>query len=520
MKKIEKKILLPSMALLLWMALFSFLNANCQSFWADEIASIGFVRTGISLKEMFETYLYVESNLPFYSLILYFAYRIMPYGEQFLLIPSILFCLLGIIFLAMAAGRLKGKRAGFIALCMGTSSGVLISQEAWEVKCYGLVFLLSAFVLYAYIGKCVKADKKRMILWGGSIALFLWTHWFACVLLAFYGFVDLIMVILRKISWKHLLCYIPGCILFSPWFILSFYYKYLGTGNFWEEMPQWKSMFWTVLFYLDGNRIFWYLCLVTGVAILICAVYQIRRPYSEEKVKIYLAASCVIAVGWVIGIIFLFSRYIRPEFSLYVERYFTVIQPHILLITTLGLDFCLDIADRMVRENGIKKRIFSTAAAWFIRVTVIVLLSTSFIVCYRNEYIVIRKPFQQYREAADYLIEEGNIWDETTLFIASNKWCMLDGFIDYYFEKRGYKPPANIADSMVHREQESRFYRNYTEISMEEMLSYERIYCLRIHMGIDENLEQFLMKYYEKVREKDENGIEVWERIEDTKTGV
>lgn len=515
--EIEKKYWIPGVLLLLWMGVFSFMNGNCQSFWADEIASVGYIRNGLSLSEVIDTYLYVDTNLPLYPLMLYVIYRIMPFGEKFLLIPSILFCLAGIVFLALAAEKLKGKRAGFLALCMGTSSGILIWQAAWEIRCYALVFMLSALVLYAYIKKSLDPNKKNMIFYSVSVAFFFWTHWFAFIVIAFYGFVDLISVILKKISWKQLFSYVPGCLISFPWLILSFYYKSEVLEDFWSEVPQWKNMVWTILFYLDGSRVLWYLCLITGAALLAGAVYWWRRPQSEEKVKVMLAASCVVSIGWVIGIVYVYSHYLAPGSSLYIERYFTVIQPHILLVTTLGLEYILNLAYKI--KNGevkipvVPERVWiPKAAAWTARAAVIVLLVVSFAACYRNEYVAIRKPFEPYREAAEYMAEEKGIWDEKSLFTGSNRYCMLDGFVHYYFEKRGYEPPANITGGTVLSEQESRFYGDYTQFSEEELLSYERIYCLRIHMSVDEELQQFLNTHYRLIEDSAENGIEIWER--------
>lgn len=516
MGKLEKKYLIPGIALLLWMGIFSFVNGNCQSFWADELASIGFVRDGLSIPEVLNTYLYRENNLPMYPMILYVIYRIMPYGEKFLLIPSILFCMAGIVLLAMTVSRLKGKRAGFIALCMGASSGILLWQAAWEIRCYAMVFLLSTFVMYTFIGKYLKPDRKNLILFSVAVALCFWTHWFACILLVFYGMVDLAMVIIRKISWKHLLCYVPGCLFYFPWLLASFYYKSWGLDNYWSEVPGWKNMIWTVLFYLNGSRILWYLCLITGAALCVMAVRSVRKPCSEGKIRILLSAFSVAVVGWVIGVVYVFSRYIYLEGGLYVERYFTVIQPQILVITALGLDYILDLADRLAIAEKVKSVLLSRITAWLVRVIVILLLAAAFVTCYRDSYISIRKPLEPYREAADYLVQEQGIWDEGSLFMGSNEFCVLDGFIHYYFEKRGYKTPVHIVDSMVHSEQETRFYQNYAQLPREQLLSYDRIYCLRIHMDVDDDMKQLLSEYYDQVQTKDENGVEIWERKDQT----
>lgn len=119
---------------------------------------------------------------------------------------------------------------------------------------------------------------------------------------------------------------------------------------------------------------------------------------------------------------------------------------------------------------------------------------------------------EPYREAADYLVRDGGIWAENVLFMASNKACMLDGFVHYYFEKRGYEAPAHIVDSMVHSEQETRFYPNYAQLSEEELLSYDKVYCLRIHMDVDEEMKRFLEEHYVQVQTRDETGVEIWEK--------
>lgn len=61
---------------------------------------------------------------------------------------------------------------------------------------------------------------------------------------------------------------------------------------------------------------------------------------------------------------------------------------------------------------------------------------------------------------------------------------------------------------------ESRFYPNYTQFSEEELLKYDVVISLRIHMSYDEEFGEFLEHHYVKVQTADQNGIEIWEKAD------
>lgn len=137
----------------------------------------------------------------------------------------------------------------------------------------------------------------------------------------------------------------------------------------------------------------------------------------------------------VIGVVFLYSRYINPQGSLYVERYFMVIAPQILMITAWGIEDFITVTDRFTSWNILKSSWLKRAMPAAVRGVILIGLCVYLVLCYKESYIAIRKPRQEFRQAADYLIQAGEMWNDNTALVGSNRYCMLGGFVDYYFVK-------------------------------------------------------------------------------------
>ncbi len=320
------------------------------------------------------------------------------------------------------------------------------------------------------------------------------------------------MVVRKKTSWKTLLCYPVGLIMYLPWLIVSFISKQNELNNFWIGIPQWKDMPWTVLFFLGGRRLLWYLCLGTGALICLKMFYNLVFKKGKEDLISVLGCMAVLSIAWVIGIVYIYSRYINPDGSLFEDRYFTVIAPQIILITAWGIDDLIAAADKiLLRMNG--REALKKTVSVVVRGFVLAVLCGYWIICYKQAYISIHKPREEFRQVSDYLIGEGDVWNKNTALIASNGACVLDGFIDYYFEKRGYEKPGNIINGTVNSEYESRFYKNYIEWPEKDILHFEKVYCMNVHEGYDEDLRKFLEQYYTQIPvSHGPEGIEVWNR--------
>ena len=535
LEKKEKGYICLSILLLVWMAVFAFVNGSCQSFWADELASIGYIRSGINLVEMFQAYLHVDTNLPLYSLVLYGIYRIVPYGEKFLLIPSILFCVLGIAALAYAAKKVKGSTAGFLAVCIGTASSTLLWQGAWEIRCYAMVFCLSSFTLLAYVNKSLNNIKKNVILYGVALFLLLWSHWFALLLTASYGLADLFFMLRKKLSWKNIFPYLIAGGSLCPWFVIVYLNQQHNIADYWTVAPTWRNTVWTVLFLLSGRRVLWYVCLLSCAALIVYPAYKLfirnvkplqrsilgskKRTWDITKEEI-LCVQCVLSLVWVIGITFLYSYFINPQGSMYVERYFMVIMPHVFFVTVCGICRIIEIGryviKKLAKQDSFGSRILRGGFTAIIAVWMVIEL----VLCYRDSYISIRKPMEDYRGAAEFLIKDKGIWKKTSLFIGNNRYCVFDGFVDYYFTKRGLDEPYHAVDGMVNLPEENRFYPNYKTRGKKWILQHDKIYSLKIHMDMGNELKQFVKKYYTLDRSNEKNGIEIWKRKKEISNGL
>lgn len=203
-------------------------------------------------------------------------------------------------------------------------------------------------------------------------------------------------------SCKALIAYLPSVLFVLPWMAVALISKQDEISNFWGSIPEWKNMFWTILFWLSGRRVLWYICLLTG---LIGCVVAAVKMFRKEK----LHDHCALVVG-------------------------------------CGLEGLILFFDSVALKGYIKSDKICKMTQIGGRITVAIVLIFSLELCYREEYKAIREPFEEFREAADELTRDERVWQKNTLFIGSNRYCALDGFIEYYFDQRGYQSPANVMD--------------------------------------------------------------------------
>ena len=493
MKKISKinvyHILGILFSLVLLFVLFKY--ASCQSFWLDELDwTVEYLSKSNNIIELIQTILENGTNLPLYYIVMFPIYKIAPFGELWLLIPNFIVILLGVFFIYKAGNKL-GKNLGFTSLCISVTSFTLIVHCAFEFRPYAFLFCFSAFALYRYICKIQEPKKSsNLILYALSIILLAFTHWFGCLIIAFYFLLDVILWFRKKHKISFVLPYIALLITFLPYLILMLVHN-TGFNNYWVDIPVISNLF-TIFAYLLSDNFICVSLFILGIIIMLINLFKKDCSNNIDTKLVFILIGCII---WALVTIFVYSRFINPNYSLWVSRYFLVILPHIFIITSIPIVRLLDLLSAIDNKEGRKILIKREILILFV-------ILITFIIAYMNYAqvqlysIVLVEP---YREVSEIIANTPKAYEESSVLLTS---CGK-GYITYYFEKKGVKLPSNIIEAYAGNEDilvqcvSKGKNVNSVDVDYDILLNYETIYMFQVHEDFNETLLEFINKNYD-----------------------
>ena len=230
-------------ALLLAVAVFLIIvlsKIGAWSVWFDESFS------AFMIKQNFASiwrYTALDVNAPLYYFLLKGWSLIVGHSDVALRLLSVMFgvgALIGGFFLSK---RLFGRRVGYFTLLFLTLSPMLLRYST-EMRCYTLVIFLLILATDVFVVASAKSSHKLWLLYGLLIALAMWTHYYAALVIVAH-------LLWRKVTTKKFFTrdFVAGLIfaavLFLPW--LPIMVKQLTTVQ--------VSGFWIAPFSLDtvGN---------------------------------------------------------------------------------------------------------------------------------------------------------------------------------------------------------------------------------------------------------------------------
>lgn len=463
--------------------------ASVQSFWTDEMSTIGYAGRGSSPLKMVVGYMVDDAvNLPLYPLIFKVFYETMPYGEIYLLIPSILFSVATIILTAIVGYKYLREDGAFLCICFGTISQGLIYRGAWDIRCYALLAALMALTILCYQKRLEEENYKTIIAYGMAMLFLFFTHWYGAIVMLAFALADMILFLKKRIHLRCIVSYlISGSgILAYLLCMLKVTHRNLGAHYGKPSVEDIKSL----LYFIAGGRFLCVCLLLVGVVFLFIISFYV------EKEKAVFWRTIIFSCVWTFCI-----AYFVKNGTFFDERYFLAILPQVILILAGSISY-------------FQKLIFKYFNRWirFVFIVVLVMYLGKYSVQnYRECYELHLAERQPYRECAEFLAEQGDVYRENTLLLSAETANLTEAWYEYYFYKRGFGVPKRTIVARTARSVDT--LKSWDMVEEEEIFEqYDEIVLFRMSFEATEDMEEFLGKYYKEEEEAFERRVVIYRR--------
>lgn len=431
------------------------------SFWLDELYQVQFVKDSFVDVVRYSLVLR-EATPPFFGLFAWVWYHIVPFGEEWLLLISIIPVLFTVYIMGLIGEKLGEKYCGFLAAVMLAFSTTVWNFAAFEFRAYSFVILLSTLALYCHIQKAYNKEQKNwMIAYSISLACLAITHYFGMLLCGMFFLADLYLYFLKKISWKSVFSYILLGVVALTWLCLLYMHIRPGSVVSWYGVPYLKSIL-NLLKFLSGNYPFSFYLFLLGVVCVLAYLYP-KKSREISWAEIYQRISLGIVTG-VILLMYVYGHYLYPKLTLWTNRYFIILIPFVVLLSAFGVVRLLS-----VKENAIFRRIAALLITIVLAINCVSVGATQGVIK------------EAYREAANWLYTQSNtIFDPKTITITTSN--VYDAWAEYYISRKGRRDQIHVIKQ--------------GQIAEKDLLSYNRVYLQYSHTRLSKPLQSALNKHY------------------------
>ncbi len=402
-----------------------------QSFACDEIAELGFIAKANSLQEILMYFLTTEiTNLPLFALIAAGWYRIVPWGEAYLLLLCELFTSAGILVLGAAAARLKDELTGYISVALCVISSTLLLRCDMEYRCYSFLFLMVTICFYWYVrGKekgCERGIRYELV-FALIMTLLAYSHYFGPLIIVALFISEAFLFIKKKNRISFIIPYVVSGALLTPWFLLMLKFKEKSISDFWPSPPNLGSIPEMLRFVMSNDEGIYILALMGMVYTVVLALNNIIKKeydYSFDHVLLtFLWITLFILLGD-----FVYSSRINIYGSIWVDKYFISVLPAMVIMTAVFLRTIPGLLCRggMKPPEGVLTAVLC----------VFLILYTGLGNYYHDVKEYMDVPLDPFRETAQYLAEntEG---EEKTLLLLPMELSAAKGYQEYYIDHYG-----------------------------------------------------------------------------------
>lgn len=463
-----------------------FCYANKFSLWFDEVAYISFIKDSV-----IDSFLYCvklcEVSPPLAAICSSIWYHISPYGEQWLLLISMILTTLSVYITGLIGEEIENIYCGTLATIMMAFSTTVWLNAAYEYRAYPYFLMLSALSLYLYIRK---NKPNRHIGWAiafsVSLACLAMTHYYGMLVCAVYFFSDLFLWRKKQIRWKEVFLFLlPGVCSVSWLLAVAIYQGYFFISYLhWYPTPSLSDIK-TLLMFLSGEIDFLYFLLWLFISSCIANYIQDKiENRCDFNWKLFYQRFFFCEIIITVALMYIYGAYLnKKSSSLWADRYFMFLIP---ITTIVSAKMICDFISLIENHGAIAKKtavifvgiIFSLNCIMFISSSTSQSLASF---AERNT----KKTSEPLREAADWLYQQNDIFDDTTLVIptygsyGSYGYWFTDGWIEYYITRQGRRDTFNIINQIELENQD-------------EILKYNKIYLTGVTGGVHSWLKTLL----------------------------
>ncbi len=413
-----------SALLILIQLVFSLRFMGRQYLSLDEVSQIGFIVKKNPLGQITEYYLTSEvTNLPFWPFVAAAWYRLVPYGEGWLRLLTVLLTTLSIIILIKAAKEYKGERTALLMAVLCCISSVLMHNCSLTFRVHAFWMVFTALVLWRYFARLKDDSMKNILLLGLSMAGLAYCHYFGCLTIAYLFLMDVVLFIRKAADKKVILSYIISGAAVLPWLILVMLRRTMDLNDFWPKTPTFASIPKALRFIVSGDEpvfIFLLLSMMIAFLLILDSIFNSFRDFEPRFIRFGLAFMPLI---FVIGD-YVYSAHINVRAGIFVSRYFLSVLPAALLSVSYLLS---EILDRLSEKFDIRLFLSYGTAALFLLI---------YLGCGNYYYDVkdeVSAPFDNtYGNVRDIVIKDQGLKNGDTVVAINANRANADGFEEYY----------------------------------------------------------------------------------------
>lgn len=466
LKENNGKLICGGIAFLTFALMFHY--ADQTSLWVDEMFEISF--TMGTLGDAFQMCLKGGSaNPPLEGLFYTIWYHIAPYGEKWLLLPSMLLTAASIFLTGVIGQRLCGNCGGIFAAIMAASSIPAWNSVAHEYRSYAFFLFFATLTLYCHVRRNYHLESKHYhVLFSLSLVGMAMSHYWGMIAMAGYFIADLYLLFKKRITWHAGMAFFTPGILSVLW-ISAWSMNHsvsISEMSFWSSVPKISDIL-NYLKYLSGGSdiSLWIVCM--GIAGAIYCLVAARVEFTWER--FYCSFSVLLIAGIILGM-YVYGKYINPKMTLWVVRYFIFLFPNAYILPPLAAS---NIA-RLCGAKALPMKALASIACIFIGIC----LSLNCV-----SKISTSGSSETWRESANWIYQQTNhIFNEDTLIVVTENNYGRTGWCEYYVTRQGRRDPLNVLTQ--------------GSLDKESLLQYNRIYLVTLHAGLASWLKSALNESY------------------------